>query len=456
MKTIRIEKPSEKQFLFLREQHKYVAFGGARGGGKSWSVRTKSVLLALNYSGIRIAIIRKSYPELINNHVNQLRAMTNGIARYVDKDKVLKFPNGSTINFVYCERDKDLDRMQGVEYDVIFIDEATQLSEYQIKIITACLRGVNNFPHRVYLTCNPGGQGHEYIKRLFIDRRFKKGEDPNEYAFIQSKVTDNPALIESNPDYIKQLEALPEKKRRAWLDGDWDSFEGAFFEEFTDDPTHYKDRQWTHVIDPISVRDMNLYRSYDFGYAKPFSCAWWGVDRDGVIYRILELYGCTKEPNEGVKWTPDKQFEEIARVEREHPYLRGRDVLGVADPSIWDKSRGKSVADTAAEHGIYFAPGDNERIPGWMQCHYRMQFDINGYPQMYVFSNCKAFIRTIPLLMYSETKIEDLDTSMEDHVADEFRYFCMTRPIKPPDPPETKVICDDPLNMIKDARGKHN
>ena len=135
-----IQPPNEKQKLFLKARSKHVGFGGARGGGKSWSVRTKSKLLALRYAGIRILIVRRTYPELINNHINILRTELLGIARYNDKDTVLKFLNGSTINFTYCDNDKDLDRLQGVEYDVIFLDEATQLSEYQMKTITACLR----------------------------------------------------------------------------------------------------------------------------------------------------------------------------------------------------------------------------------------------------------------------------------------------------------------------------
>ena len=197
-----------------------------------------------------------------------------------------------------------------------------------------------------------------------------------------------------------------------------------------------------------SRRGWTIYRSYDFGYAKPFSCAWWAIDYDGVMYRILELYGCTDTPNEGLKWTPDQQFGEIARVEREHPWLKGKKILGVADPAIWDASRGESVADTAARYGIYFTPGDHERIAGWMQCHYRLQFDEHGYPRMYVFEGCKGFLRTIPLMMYDAHKVEDLDTSMEDHIADEWRYMCMARPVQPMRPVEQKVVLNDPLNQF--------
>ena len=432
MPTLTIHEPSEKQKLFLKANTKHIAFGGARGGGKSWSVRTKAKLLALRYPGIKILIVRRTYPELINNHINILRVELIGIARYNDKDKVLKFGNGSSINFQYCARDSDLDRMQGTEYDIIFLDEATQLSEHQMKTITACLRGVNNFPKRVYYTCNPGGQGHQYIKRIFIDKRYEDGEEPGDYTFIQSLVTDNKVLMESQPDYIRQLEALPPKLREAWLYGSWDVYEGQFFEEFTDRPDHYLDRQWTHVIEPFEIPDnWTIYRCFDWGYNHPFACEYFAMDTDGILYNILEFYGCTKTPNEGLKWIPSKVFAEMRKIEMEHRWLKGKNIIGVADPAIWNAEYGESIAETASKCGIYFSKGDNERLAGWMQMHYRLAFDENGYPMMYIFKNCKGTIRTLPLLMYDEHKPEDIDTEGEDHIADAIRYLCMSRPIKP-------------------------
>ena len=419
--------------------------------------------MALRYPGIRILIVRRTYPELTNNHINVLRSELLGIARYSDKEKALTFENGSTISFSYCAKDADLDRLQGVEYDIIFLDEATQLSEFQMRTITACLRGVNDFPKRIYYTCNPGGQGHGYIKRLFIDRDFQEGENPEDYSFIQSLVTDNTALMRFQPDYIKQLENLPPKLKKAWLHGQWDIFEGQFFEEFRARPDPEKcsrlgisveearrQGRFTHVIAPFDLntgdkRGWTIYRSYDFGYAKPFSCGWWAIDHDGTMYRILELYGCTGVPDQGVKWTPDRQFAEIARIEKEHPWLKGRQIYGVADPAIWDASRGESVADTALRYGIYFTPGDHKRIPGWMQCHYRLQFDEQGFARCYVFENCKSFIRTLPTLQFDEVAPEDLDTTGEDHIADEWRYLCMARPIRPMAKVPEMVQLADPL-----------
>ena len=464
MNNLTISHPSPRQQEFLTARTRHIGFGGARGGGKSWAVRTKAKLLALRYGGIRILIVRRTFPELINNHIRILSRELSRVAVYHDRDKVITFPNGSTIQFSYCDRDSDLDRLQGVEYDVIFLDEATQFSEYQMKTITACLRGVNEFPKRIYYTCNPGGQGHSYIKRIFIDRNYREGEDPADYTFIQSLVTDNHALMRTQPDYIKQLEALPPKLKEAWLHGRWDIFEGQFFEEFrlTPDPALCEKAgispeaakaqgRFTHVIPPMDMttgdrRSWTIYRSYDFGYAKPFSCAWWAVDHDGTIYRILELYGCTQTPNEGLKWTPDRQFEEIARIEREHPWLKGRQILGVADPAIWDVSRGESIADTAIRYGVYFTPGDNARIPGWMQCHYRLQFDENGYARCYIFENCAGFLRTVPQLRFDPNKPEDLDTEGEDHIADEWRYLCMARPVRPLRQVTPKQLLSDPLS----------
>lgn len=138
------------------------------------------------------------------------------------------------------------------------------------------------------------------------------------------------------------------------------------------------------------------------------------------------------------------------KIEREHPLLAGKQISGVADPAIWDASRGESVAETALKHGITFTPGDNKRIPGWMQMHYRLQFDENGKARMYIFNTCRAAIRTIPLMMYSTTNAEDLDTDLEDHVCDDIRYFLMTRPISAMVKSAGRQIRDDPLNQLVD------
>ncbi len=470
-KKLIMPEPNPKQKQAFEDRHRHIGYGGSRGGGKSWFVRWKAILLCLLFAGIKVLITRRTYKELLNNHINPLLELLKGIAKYNRSDKVFTFPNGSTISFGYCACESDLGQYQGAEYDVWFCDEAGQFLEDWIKKINACIRGVNGFPKRTYYTLNPGGASHGYFKRIFIDRQFVDGENPEDYSFIQALVTDNKALMESQPEYIKQLEALPPKLRKAWLEGDWDIFEGQFFEDFVIDPPQRKaielettaeelkqQRRWCHVIEPFDISrgqaaGWTVMRSYDFGYGKPFSLAYWAMDYEGTLYRFLELYGCTETPNEGVKWTPEEQFKRVAELERTHPWLKGRKIVdSIADPAIWDASRGESIAETAAKYGIYFTPGDNNRIPGWMQMHYRFQFDEEGYPRIYIFSNCTAFIRTIPLMMYSETHPEDLNTDLEDHVADECRYMCMSRPIKPILPVKTKTMIVDPLDQMQKNR----
>ena len=471
MPKLRIPEPSRKQWEFLQADEKYVCYGGARAGGKSWAIRVKATLLCLQYPGIVVCIIRKSYPELTKNHIRPLKKLLNcgrpdQIARYNDKEKTLTFTNGSMILFSYLETQRDMDRFQGTEADVFFIDEATQQPEDYWGDIKACLRAPNEYPKRIYLTCNPGGQGHAWVKRLFIDRRFNEHEKPEEYRFIQALVTDNVALMKAQPEYLEQLMSLPPKKRKAWLEGDWNIYEGQIFEDFREDPDVVaaeeagidlsaeelrRERRFTHVIEPFEIpKDWTICRSFDWGYNKPFSVGWWAVDYNGVVYRILELYGCTETPNEGVKWTPGQLFAEVQKIEKEHRWLKGKRIRGVADPAIWDAQYGESIAETAMKYQVFFEKGDHERLPGWMQIHYRLMFDEQGFPMMYVFNNCKAFIRTIPTLQYDEHKPEDLDTDGEDHVADEVRYFLMSRPIKPRARKTPSKYAENPMRLFLD------
>lgn len=433
-KRLREEVPNSKQIEFFKAQAKHIGYGGSRGGGKSWAGRRKANMLCMNYDALRVLLLRRTMPELRNNHIIPLRSELYGYAKYNQDERCFLFPNGSRLLLGYCDNEGDLLQYQGQEFDVIIFEEATHFPEDWIKFICTSLRTTRtDFKPRVYYTTNPGGVGHEYIKRIFIDKQYKEGENPDDYIFIQASVYDNKVLMEANPEYIDMLKALPEHKRKAHLEGCWDVYEGQVFEEFRNDSAHYEDRCYTHVISPFTPpKEWKIWRSFDFGYSKPFSCAWWAVDYDGRIYRILELYGCVKnESDVGVKWSPDEIFKEIARIEDEHEWLKGKHIHGVADPAIWDKSHGVSIAETGEKYGVYFDKGDHKRLAGWMQVHYRLQFDENGIPMMYIFSNCKAFIRTIPTLMYDEHRPEDIDTKLEDHVADETRYLCMANPMKP-------------------------
>jgi PBSX family phage terminase large subunit len=457
-------RPTVKQMQFLRMRAKHCGYGGARGGGKSWVVRVKACLLAnrfgrpdKNSEGIKICIVRKTLEDVRKNHIVPMKSMLQGLARFNQQERTFWFPNGASIHFEYYAAEKDVEHFQGVEYDVIFIEEATQFNEEWLKYIAASCRGANDYPHRIYYTCNPGGPGHAYIKRIFIDRIYKDDENPDDYEFVQAKVTDNKVLMELDPDYIKFLRNLPPKQRAAWLEGSWEIYSGQYFSEFQHNPDGYESRRWTHVIHPIKIRrHWTIYRGLDWGFFRPFSVGWYAVDEEGIMYRFRELYGVQKSgkesiANEGVQWPPEKVFKTIAEIENSDPDLKGREIIGIADPAIFQSQTGVSIADTAMQCGVYFRPGDNTRIPGWMQCRYRLQFNEDGIPRFYVFDTCKEFIRTITTLQHDERNVEDLETlKSEDHIADEWRYVCMQNMIRPivEEPEYTPMLGADPLEMF--------
>ena len=456
--------PNRKQWEFMNSTTRHTAYGGARGGGKSWVIREQGVKDAMTYgrpdkysSGIRICIIRQTLVDLIQNHLEPLKLMTAGFAKYNGNDKCFYFRNGSIIKFLYCSCDADADHFQGVEWDEIFIEEATQLKPEWMKKIVASCRGINKFPHRVFYTCNPGGPGHEYIKRLFVDRIFQGEEHPEDYSFIQAKVTDNKILQEYSPEYVNFLKNLPPKIRSAWLDGDWNIYSGAYFGgDFVNDPDHYDDRKWTHVIHPVTIRPhWIIYRGLDWGFFRPFSVGWYAISEDGVMYHFKELYGVQKSgneslPNEGIQWPPEKVFQKIREIEANDPVLKGKAIMGIADPAIFQSQTGISIADTAAQCGVYFMPGDNTRLAGWMQCRYRLQFNEYGIPRFYVTTDCPEFIRTLPTLQHDDHNVEDVQTEGEDHIADQWRYVCMGNVIKPivEEPKFNPAWGADPLGTV--------
>jgi hypothetical protein len=297
----------------------------------------------------------------------------------------------------------------------------------------------------MYFTCNPGGVGHAWVKRLFIEKNYRNKEKRDNYKFIRSTVYENDFLMENNPEYVEALENLPEQRRKAMLDGDWDIFEGQFFTEWRDDIDHYDDRCFTHVIPPFVIPEhWPRYRGFDFGYAKPFSCSWYAIDPDGVMYKYRELYGCTGEPDTGVRWEPERIAKEIRDIENK--FEKGRYIRGIADPAIWNKEMGESVADIMTRYRIYFERGDNDRLNGWMQIHNRLAFDEIGKPMFYVFTTCVNHIRTIPTLIHDNVKVEDIESSGEDHIADEWRYVCMSRPIKARPLVKHRQLAYDPLS----------
>ncbi len=442
--------PQPKQIKFLRRPEYEALYGGAAGGGKSDSLLAEA-LRQVNIKHYRAIIFRKTVPqlsELVDRSAEVYKAAYPK-AKYNDNKHVWTFPSGAKIYFGHMHRAQDRKNYQGKRYDFIGFDELTHFTweEYSYMFSRNRPGGPGT---RVYIraTTNPGGVGHGWVKDRFItaappltpirgvytiiDPDGKVIKIKRNRVFVPSTVFDNQILLNNDPFYLANLAMLPEAEKNALLYGDWDSFQGQVFSEWRNDPAHYKDRKWTHVIEGFKIPDAwRIFRGYDFGYAKPFSVGWYAIDHDGRMYRIRELYGCTDQPNTGVKWEPRQIAREVRRIESEDPNLKNKKIIGIADPSIYDESRGESIAAMMESESIYFSPGDNKRLPGKMEMHYRMAFDENGIPMFYCFSNCRHFIRTVPSLVYSETDPEDVDTDGEDHIYDEARYVAMENPIAP-------------------------
>lgn len=402
-----------KQKLFCRARNRYIAYGGARGGGKTHVLRVKALGGALTYAGIRILIVRRQYPELEQSIIIPMRKMIPAqIAAYNGTMRMFSFVNGSTIKFGHYDSDSSIE-YQGQEYDWIFVDEATQLTEEQFRTLGACLRGATKIPRRMYLTCNPGGVGHEWVKRLFVDKEYNAGENPDDYYFIAATVDDNPQLLEASPEYKQMLDLLPEDVRRAWRYGDWDALAGTFFPEFCKE---------THVIEPFRrvPGEWKKYRAFDYGLDM-FACIWVAVDFDGRCYVYREVQQSGLIVSDAAKLMtdltpPDEHIE-----------------FTIAPPDMWNRQKdsGKSMAEVFAQNGVGLIRASNNRVQGWMAVKELLKplRSENDRPGLLVTSDCKGLIRNIRLIQHDDKNPSDCATEPHSitHICDAIRYYCVTR-----------------------------
>ena len=345
-----------------------------------------------------------------------LEPMLKGLARYSRQEKCFYFPNGSILELGYCASESDVLQYQGQEYDIIFIDEATQFTEFQFETLTACVRGANNFPKRMYLTCNPGGVGHEWVKRLFVSRKYKETENPDDYEFISATVFDNKVLLDNDPGYVNMLNNLSEGLRQAWRDGNWDMLAGQYFSEF--------DRN-VHVIEPFSIpENWKRYRTIDYGL-DCLACLWIAIDERGDYYIYREYAESDKVISQGA--------EEIrALTEEENVFYT------VAPDDLWARSQetAKSKADIFRENGLSLLKGNRNREAGWLAIKELLTVK-NGESRLKIFSTCVDLIECLPALQRDAKKPTDCMTEPHDitHLPDALRYFCLqyTTPAKEED-----------------------
>ena len=432
---------------------KEVLYGGARGGGKTDGVLGE--WLEHHYTHGEHAnglMIRRTLTEL-QETIERSKEIYGPIgAEYTDQKKMWRMPNGARITFSYLERDTDADLYMGRSYSRLYVEEIGNFpSPKPIDRLRATLRSGHRIPVGFRATGNPGGPGHNWVKARYIDPAPLGFKVINEYleghngeqlvwdrVYIPSKVKDNPSL---GPEYVANIRMSgSEMLVRAWLNGDWNVIEGAFFDTW--------DTQ-RHVIRPFPIpSDWLKFRAADWGYSTPFAIQWWAQVSDdymvegldgkqrvlprGCLVLYREWYGSPDHSNVGLRL----EAELVAKGILERESAGEKISYGVMDPSAFNRTgSGPTIAERMASRGVVFRRADNTRVgprgalSGWDAMRSRLRGTDDGYPLMVVFSTAADFIRTVPVLQHHRDRPEDLETDgVEDHAADAGRYASLSRP----------------------------
>lgn len=416
--------PKQKEALKKSLDTPVLFYGGAKGGGKSWLVRCREIARRLKYPNTQGLIVRRTYPELRANHILKMFQEYPIIKDWYNKaDKVIYYPNGSTTEFSYLKNTDDVYTYQGREYQDISVDEITQHEEEVFKTLRSSLRtSVGGIKPTVFLTGNPGGIGHQWVKRLFVDKIYREGENPTDFDFVQAFVSDNQALMAADPEYIKRLEDLPEHLKKAYLEGDWNIFAGQAFSEL---------QRSIHIINPIELPTGTRYfASFDPGYNHPFSFIIWAVVPEGTVYVI-------KHYTSRLKTT-----REIAQGIREYTNNKGLEIYSGHD--LWYPGRGGGISQVeefieqgiSPKHGYYFIRAKTDRKQRVFQCH--KWLNPRNYPdklpRVFFFSNCADVFDAVAQMQINPKDPEDVvkvDADDEgyggDDAYDSFGYGLMSR-----------------------------
>lgn len=417
-----------KQLLFHFAEGGEVLYGGAAGGGKSYSIVWDAVNFCMTHNKVRTAIFRRTYPELEKSIIfDFLSNVPDKFYRYNKQDHKVTFKDTkSTLEFNHCQYEGDVFKFQSAQYQRLYFDELTHFTEFQYKYLRSRLRTPQHpdIMPQLKSASNPGGVGH-----LWVYERFVQDSIPNQVMervdeetgtkytiqFIPSKVYDNKILMDNDPAYVNNLMLLPADERKALLEGDWDSFKGQYFKEWKRD---------VHTVAPFTIPSgWKKFRAFDWGYTNPFCMLWIAMDEDGNMYVYRELYG--------TQMTVDKLSIEIKRLTDKKEEIQ----YTIADPSLWSISqfeKGESIAMQFIANKVPMMKADNDRMSGAQNVHQYLQIDkVTQKPKMFIFETCYNLIRTLPKLVHDDKRPEDVNTQGEDHAYDALRYGLMAHPIAP-------------------------
>jgi len=418
---------TEKQKLFMDSEAFETLFGGAAGGGKSYGQLIDALVYACTYSNSKQIIFRRTFPDLERSIIRtSLELYPRQIASYNSSKHVWTFQNGSIIDFGYIDNENDVYQYMSSEYDVIRFDELTHFTEYMYVYMISRCRGANGYPKRIKSSTNPGNVGHVWVKERFIDIgnygevhkvKMETGEETTR-LFIPSFVTDNIYLMKQDPDYVKRLDALPEKERKALKDGNWDIFDGQYFKDF--------DRS-VHVIEPFMIPDnWDRYRTMDYGLDM-LACYWIAIDGQGNEYVYKELYENDLIISEAAKRILEVDGDDKIRTT-------------YAPPDLWSRRNdtGKSAAEIFRENGVYLSKSSNNRIVGWYAVQEHLKIteykdeqtgEMKKTAKLRIFNTCINLIRTLPVIQRDEKNPNDCakDPHELTHAPDAIRGFCIER-----------------------------
>lgn len=452
-------KPQPRQQLLHSAIARQIFYGGAAGGGKSKALRWDGAAFCLRNPGCLSVLFRRTQKQLENNHILQVRSeFPEAIGRFNETRRRFEFKNGSVLAFQHCEHKNDLGDIQGWEIHWAGLDEAALFEPEMIAFIKSRMRlgswkptdpeDVKRLP-RLALGSNPGGPAHTYLKNTFIkaappetifyDSSMRDPGNPEDKGwtsiFIPARMVDNTYL---DAGYAAAFQHLPVWQQKQLVDGDWDTVPGAFFECWGQ----------KNIVQPFeSPPDWLRFQSLDWGFATPFSIGEHVVSTgdaitnkageevtypEGCMIRVWEWYGGAKGFGNGNVGLRRDASDVGADLKLMRP---SRMDYRVADESIWRVDSGPSVAEKFGKAGIIWQRAERERIPGWQEMYRRI--DSGMY---LVTTNCTAAIQAIPQAMADENKPEDTKKEGEDHVIDEIRYGCMSRPWKPKKPAQKQEL----------------
>lgn len=415
-----------------------IGLGGARGPGKSHAVLSQVALDdCQRMEGLKCLFLRQTGLSAQESFDDLIHKAVRGRTEYRKSKNALRFPNGSRILLGGFKNESDIDKYIGLEYDVIIVEELTQLTEGKYTKLRGSLRTSKvGWRPRMYTSFNPGGVGHVWVKKRYVIP-FRTGEE-GDTRFIPSTYKENPAL---NSGYIRYLESIEGSLGKAWREGEWDSFAGQYFEEWSYD---------VHVVKPFAIPEtwMRLRAIDPSGRSGITSAHWYAIDQDGTVWVYKEHY------KTGLDY--DQHAREIASMSQDRDGVSEKYQYSVIDSAAFAKA---GYSETAVEiyerNGVTGLIGAaKERVVGWNVVHQYLRHDSNTQPKLRIFETCANMIRTIPELQHDELHPEDVDTDGEDHAADELRYLLRTlREAKSPRP---ETVVERRLREMRDKEANFN